>query len=129
MTIEELIAREPEVIIISGYPSDDAVRLVLDNPALRCVPAVRSRKIYREPHGGTRMERLVEEPIMLQWMSEVIYPERAERRFRMKLRQAYADVYGFVLTDEAIDEALVLRENAGSAEYARFLTSNDAERR
>lgn len=128
MTIEELIVREPEVIIIFAYPSDDAVRRLLDNPALRCVPAVRSRKVYREPHGGTRMEGMVEEPIMLQWMSEVIYPEWAGWRFRMKLRQAYAEVYGVVLTDDGIDEALVLRENAGSAEYARFLASNDAER-
>ncbi|WP_003613837.1 ABC transporter substrate-binding protein [Methylosinus trichosporium] len=129
MTIEELIAREPEVVIISGYPKDDAVRRVLDNPALRCTPAVRSKRVYREPHGGMRMEGLVEEPIMLQWMSEVIYPEWIERRFRMKLRQAYADVYGFGLTDDAIDEALVLQENAGSADYSRFLASNDAERR
>jgi iron complex transport system substrate-binding protein len=129
MTIEELIVREPEVIIISGYPKDDAVRQLLDNPALRCTPAVRSKRVYREPHGGTGMEGLVEEPIMLQWMSEVIYPEWTQRRFRMKLRHAYADVYGFNLTDDAIDEALVLRENASSAEYARFLASNDAERR
>lgn len=128
MTIEELIARAPDVIIISGYPKDGAVHRLLDNAALRCVPAVRSRRVYREPRGGMRMEGLVEEPIMLQWMSEIIYPE-TERRFRSKLRQAYADVYGFSLTDDAIDETLVLRENADSADYARFLASTDTERR
>lgn len=117
---EQLLELAPDVIILAGFADGNTVRTIQDDPALRGLPAVRAGRVYRQPTGGARMEGLIEDPLMLQWLAEVIHPETAPRRFRQDLKTAYAEVYGVALSDEAIDQTLHFDENAGASGFDRF---------
>lgn len=121
LNVEQLLEFAPDVIVISGFAAGNAVQALYADPALRGLPAVRTRRVYRLPTGGMLMDGLVEEPLMLQWLAEILHPDGMPRQFREKLRKTYADVYGVALSDDAMDETLRLDENAGSAGFARFL--------
>ncbi len=117
---EQLLRLDPDIIILAGYSQGNTVRALCDDPALHGLAAVRARRVYRQPFGGAGMEGLVEEPLMLQWLAEIVHPDLAPPRFRHDIKAAYATVYGVTLSDDAIDATLRLDENAGAAGFERF---------
>ncbi len=117
---KQLLQLAPEIIILSGYSTGNAVRTIYSDPALRGLPAVKTRHVYREPTGGNRMQGLIEDSLMLQWLAEVTHPEVAPRRFRQDVKATYAAVYGVTLSDDDIDATLRPDENSGAAGFDRF---------
>ncbi|OBS50900.1 hypothetical protein A8B73_19180 [Methylosinus sp. 3S-1] len=126
---EELMALAPDVVVLSGFIESDAVASFLADPAFRCLPAVRTRRVYREPMGGARMEGLLEEPLMLQWLVEILYPEKMAPKMREKFSRAYEEAFGVALSEAALDEALSLEENARARDGERFARTPENERR
>jgi iron complex transport system substrate-binding protein len=125
VTMEQLLILKPNIIIVSEFADDYATRAIYDDPVLRSLPTVKARQVYRQPSGGTRMEGLVEEPLLLEWMAEILHPDTMPRNYRDKLRATYAFAYGVTLSDDAIDANLRMDENTGSAGYERFARGAD----
>jgi len=116
---EQLLLLNPDILFIAGYDADDAVAAFCADRALQGLPAIRNHHVYRQPHGGSRMAGLVEEPLLVDWMAELLHPEMP-RRFRAMLRDTYVEVYGVNLDDETIDRTLCYEENAGAVGFERF---------
>ncbi len=117
---EQLLLLAPDIIVLAGFDTGNATRAIYGDPALRGLPAVKARRVYRQPTGGAHMAGLVEDPLMLQWLAEVVHPDVAPRRFRQDVKATYAAVYGADLSDDAIDGTLHLDENADAAGFDRF---------
>src|SRR5262249_54355130 len=66
---ERLLELDPDVIFLSCCagirldPSD-----LFERPQFASLSAVRTRRVYKEPVGGNRMEGLVEDPLLMRWM-------------------------------------------------------------
>jgi ABC-type Fe3+-hydroxamate transport system substrate-binding protein len=81
--VERLMELNPDVIVLSCCsgialnPGD-----LFDRPEFRSLSAVRTRRVYRQPVGGARMEGLVEAPLLARWLAELLYPEQLAPRFR-----------------------------------------------
>lgn len=116
---EELLRLDPDVVFIYGV-NDTRPRDWYGDPALAALAAVRERRVYVEPVGGSRMSGPVEFPLRLRWMAEILYPVQLSRTLREEFRKTYAEVYGYTLTDRDLDVALKLTDNERSAGYDRF---------
>ena len=119
---EEILEMDPDVMFIAGYDPGDAVDAICSDPALKGLKAVRNRCVYREPSGASRMEGIVEEPLLLEWMTEVLHPELPVC-FRDDFRRTFWEVYGAALNEEDLDRVLCLKENGDSLGYRRFMNS------
>jgi iron complex transport system substrate-binding protein len=121
LTKEQLLQLAPDIIVISGFDKGNGVRALYDDPAFRGLPAVRAKRVYRIPSGGTRTASVIEDPLTLQWLAELMHLGSMPREYRNRLRETYVEVSGVTLSDDAIDENLRLDENLGSAGYDHFL--------
>lgn len=118
---EELLRLDPDVIILSCcFRRDITPEFFYDSPELQNLKAVRNRRIYKQPIGGSRMEGLVEEPLLLRWLAELFHPDQMRHSFRAAFVDAYRDIYGSVLSSQDVDEAIFVRANAQSTGYERF---------
>ena len=123
---EELIALDADMVFLYGVnnPSPSAWYA---EPAFRSLRAVRNRRVYAEPIGGSRLSGLVELPLKVRWMAELLYPNQMPSRLREDFRKTYCDVYGYRLDDSALDKALRLTENSASGGYERFSKRGPAD--
>lgn len=120
--MEKILVWNPDVIILfccdKTKPED-----FYKNPMWSSVAAVRNRRVYKVPAGGSRFSDLIEGPLFSRWLSEILFAEMPHR-LRNDLRQRFRTVYGVNLSDAQLDETLHLRENAKSVGYARFARPN-----
>lgn len=118
---EELILLDPDIIVLMSYEDDTYMpQDVYEDSRFRYLKAVRDRKVYKMPFGGSRMEGPVEEPLLLEWLAELFHPERMPHRLRSEFKETYEGVYHYRLNNDEIDRTLFLKENLFSAGYARF---------
>jgi iron complex transport system substrate-binding protein len=121
ISYEEMLALAPDVLILSGFTHRVHISDLYADPRFRALPAVRAQRVYHEPSGGWRlMEGVIEEPLLFEWLTEVLYPA-SPARFREDLRSAYREAYNYELSDEQIDETLCLNENLRSIGYEKFM--------
>jgi iron complex transport system substrate-binding protein len=124
--VEDLLTLDPDLIVVSNFEQGDAVPVIFATPGLQALSAVRRRRVYREPTGGSRMDGPVEQPLLMEWLAELLYPDVMPRHFRAMAKETYQAVYGGPIEDEALDETLRWDENAGSSGFARFSKSGGA---
>jgi iron complex transport system substrate-binding protein len=125
LNIEELLMHDPDVILYScGGEDADCNRWFAHDPALQPLRALQARKIYRSPAGYYRVE-LVNSPLLLRWMAELLHPDQMPHALRQEYRATYHEVYGYDLSDEEIDAAIFVKDNLASSGYARFLVNSE----
>jgi iron complex transport system substrate-binding protein len=118
---EQLMAWDPEVILLNGFESDLSPADVYANPLLADLSAVRSKRVYQIPLGGYRWDPPNQEsPLMWQWLSMVLHPEKADWPLRRNIVEAYGWLYGQTPSDAQIDGILRLAANDGARDYDRF---------
>jgi len=119
--VEQLLQLDPDFIFLKCcFGTDSTPSFFYDRAQFVSLKAVRCHQIYREPTGGSRMEGLIEEPLLFRWMAELINPEGAGELFRDKLKAAYRAIYDYDLTDGQVDQILFFGDNGRSANYDRF---------
>ena len=72
------------------------------------------------PELGQSVSDIIDYPLTLRWMAELLYPDRMTGSFRAQLRRAYEDVYGYIPSDKEIDAILRTDVNSASIGYTRF---------
>jgi iron complex transport system substrate-binding protein len=118
---EQVIAWNPDVILLNGFESDLSPQDVYDNPLFAGLEAVQNRRVYQVPLGGYRWDPPNQEsPLMWMWLAEVLHPDRVDYPLRAEIAEAYEWIYGQVPTAEQIDGVLRMAANAGAAGYDRF---------
>jgi iron complex transport system substrate-binding protein len=119
---ERLLVLAPEVILVVGGVrfDDDAPRRLMQTPALATVPAVRERRVYRSPPGVTGfMASVIEMPIYLRWLAEVLHPGSLAPEARDFARRILTTELGVTPTDAELDDALASAANRYSAPTAQ----------
>jgi len=120
VNLEQIVVWNPQVIFIGAFDDatpDDLLRI----PALADIDAVRTRRIYKLPHGGYRWDPGSHEShLTWQWAAMLLHPERARFDLRGSMRDTYRFLYRYELTDAYIDEILQMPFNASMKHYAAF---------
>ncbi|MCZ8653972.1 hypothetical protein OM198_17430, partial [Escherichia albertii] len=62
----------------------------------------------------------VEDPIRLQWIAEILYPNDIKKQTREVIKHTILMAYAYPISDTEIDNLLNLAENEYSANYSRF---------
>lgn len=120
---EPILGWNPDVIFVSSMTTL-TVQNILDDPALATLPAVQQRRVYAVPSGGFWWDPpSAESGLMFQWAAEVLRPADQAFDLRAAMKQEYAFLYGYQLSDAEIDAVLKLDQNRDSAGYAEALGS------
>ncbi|MDF0528779.1 ABC transporter substrate-binding protein [Tsukamurella sp. 8F] len=118
---EQIIAWDPEVIMLSGFDTSTPADIYSD-PRFANVSAVKNRKVYKTPLGAYRWQvPSMESPLMWQWMNRILYPGKKDGTLRDDIRKAFDNLYGYKITDAEIDQVLRLDMNKDAANYGQFL--------
>ncbi|MEJ0039487.1 MAG: hypothetical protein WDO68_26155 [Gammaproteobacteria bacterium] len=119
--METLIGFDPDVVFLTVFNNVSTASDLYADPRMQSIRAVRDRRVYRMPNGAARMSGPVEEPLLLQWMAELIHPDMKPRvPLRTAIRNAYREVFGYEMSDADIDTMLRVEENGVSVNYSRF---------
>jgi iron complex transport system substrate-binding protein len=115
--LETVLLLNPEFIFLYWNVSL-SVEDFCQIPAWRNLKAVRLKQVYKMPFGSSKMEGPVERPLLYYWILLITRPETRTRiHFREMIKSAYLEVYGYKISDDELDEYLLLCENSASANY------------
>jgi iron complex transport system substrate-binding protein len=118
---EQILAWDPEVILLNGFESELTPQHVYDDPVLADVSAVRHRRVYKMPLGGYRWDPPNQEsPLSWMWLAMVLHPERFDFPLREMIAESYGWIYGQTPSAAQIDGILRLDMHGNAAGYDRF---------
>jgi iron complex transport system substrate-binding protein len=116
---ESILLVNPETIFVMCQAHDsECLKTIYSDYAHAPLKAVQMRRVYRIPE-HTFTNYAVEEPLLLCWLAELLYPDMP-RGLRALYGRTYQKIYGYRVSDEEIDKVIALKENLQSAGYARF---------
>lgn len=123
ISAEQLIAWDPEILLLNAFQPDLTPQMVYNDPVLQSLRAVRERRVYAFPVGGDRWEAPVaESPLGWMWLSELLHPDRFRWDDTAEITAAHEMLYGQAPSPGAIGQILKLDANQGSTGYERFST-------
>lgn len=101
VTMEDIVAADPEVIII-GTGALDAVETILSDEAWSGITAVKNGAVYANPNGVFPWDRYSgEEALQVLWAAKKLNPEKFEDvDMAQTTKDFYKTFYGFELTDD-----------------------------
>jgi len=118
---EQVIAWDPEVILLTAHEHKSRPEDVYNNPAFAGVSAVKNKRVYKVPLGGYRWDPPNQEsPLMWKWLTKLVHPGKLDDDLRAEMVEKYRFIYGHDLTDDEIDSILLLDINKAQANYAQF---------
>lgn len=117
--IEEIARLDPDVIFIStAFATLEPYQLYMKGP-WGMIRAVRERRVYLVPDLPS-FATAIFDPLLVEWLAEVLHPEIMPREMRQEFRKTYRDVYTYEVSDDEIDRVLNIRANRLSAFASRF---------
>lgn len=119
--IEQIIAWDPEVILLNGFEPNLSPQDVYDNELLADVSAVKNRRVYKMPLGGYRWDPPNQEsPLTWLWLSMVLHPDKFDWDLSDRINTNYEFIYGQGVTPEDVRNILRFDMNADAANYDIF---------
>lgn len=106
ISLEQVLAWDPEVIVTSSAPFYDHVRRA---PVWQQVRAVRDGRVHlapEHPFGWFDRPPSVNRLLGLRWLAHLLYPERMETDLRDEVRRFYRLFYHLELTPDALARLL-----------------------
>jgi iron complex transport system substrate-binding protein len=111
VTMEQIIAWDPEIIIVSHF--SDVTPEQLYNNSIKgqdwsSIDAVKNNRVYKSPIGIYRWDAPCSEtPLMIKWMAQKFQPEVFDDYvFEDDLKEFYKTYLGYDLSQEEIDQIL-----------------------
>lgn len=116
ISVEQLLAWNPEYIIVNGEPKQDvsgrsAAQEVLDNPDYATVKAVQDENVFGTPNTPFSWVDRPPGPnrvIGIRWLAKILYPDVFEYDTDTMIKEYYKLFYHLELTDEQMTEVLGL---------------------
>ena len=114
ISLEQIIASQPEYIIIGGADAQKGVDAIKADAAWKDVPAVKNDKIIKNPVGTFNWDRYsAEEALQILWAAKLFHPEKfSDIDLVKETREFYSTFYGYNLTE---DEAQSIINGQGPA--------------
>ena len=118
---EQVIAWDPEVIFLNNFEPELSPQDFYDNPLFADVSAIKNRRVYKAPLGGYRWDPPNQEsPLMWKWLAMVFYPDKYKWELREELKQKYAFLYNYDISEDEIDSIFRIKMHEGSVHYDQF---------
>lgn len=116
ISVEQLLAWNPEYIIVNGEPKKDisgrsAAQGVLDNPDYATVKAVQDENVFGTPNTPFSWVDRPPGPnrvIGIRWLAKILYPDVYEYDIDTMVKEFYKLFYHLELTDQQMTEVLGL---------------------
>lgn len=110
ISAEQLLAWDPDVIVVNGEPKADitgksATASILENPDYASLKAVQEQKVYGTPNAPFAWVDRPPGPnriIGIRWLSGLIYPEYLNFDVDEEVREFFSLFYHVELTDEQL---------------------------
>ena len=114
ISAEQLLAWDPDVIIVNGEPKADmsgsaAAEAILKNPDYASLKAVQELKVYGTPNAPFSWVDRPPGPnrlIGMRWFSALIYPEFINCDVKEEVHEFFDLFYHVDLTDEQMEKLL-----------------------
>ena len=108
VTIEAVIAADPDIITVSNVTTDDIYGFVMSDPQWAAIKAVREGNVYKNPVGVYNWDRnACESVLQLLWFPTLCYPEYyRDIDMEAEVRWFYQNFYDYALTDEEVRDLL-----------------------
>lgn len=100
VSMEQITAYAPEVIIIGGDASAKGVQTIKSDAAWKDVPAVKNDKVIRNPYGTFNWDRYsTEEALQILWAAKTLHPQKFTDVDMVKETQEfYSTFFGYSLS-------------------------------
>ena len=107
VTMEEIVAADPEVIIM-GVGAASAVEALKADEAWSGITAVKNGAVYANPNGVFSWDRYSgEEALQVLWAAKTFNPDKFEDvNIEQETKDFYMQFYGYELTDEQTNQIL-----------------------
>ncbi len=101
VTLEQVAAWNPDVIIVGTAPNAQNRQAILDDPRWRQIKAVKAGKVYANPSGAYLWDRhSAEAALQVLWAAKLLHPARfADLDMAKETRLFYARFFRHELTD------------------------------
>lgn len=114
ISAEQLLAWNPDVIVVNGEPKADksgnsAAEDILSNPDYASLKAVQDNKVYGTPNAPFSWVDRPSGPnrlIGMRWLSAVVYPEYIKCDVNEEIREFFNLFYHVDLSDEQLENVL-----------------------
>jgi iron complex transport system substrate-binding protein len=117
VSAEQIVAWNPDVIFVGSFDAATPAT-IMNNPRFAGLRAVRTKRVYKLPHGGYRWDPgSLESHLTWQWAAKLLYPGKFDFDVRSATREYYAFLYNYKVSDVELDQILQLRLNASQANY------------
>ena len=120
---ERILAMNPDIIVLNvgdyGNFTQDA--------RWRGMDAVRNRRVYENVLFNRYTFDLDNRPLAARWIAEIAYPDLMPPRTRELLLRHYEESYGYTLSDDEMDELLIVNGNRNALGYERFMRQPERE--
>lgn len=111
ISLEQLLAWDPDVIIVNGEPKASlsgsaAAQAILENPNWASLSAVRSGRVYGAPNAPFSWLDRPPGPnriVGVRWLFHLLYPERCGYDVDQEVRTFFELFYHVTLTDEHLE--------------------------
>ena len=118
---EQVIAWDPEVILLNGFEKKLSPQDVYDNPLFAELSAVKNKRVDKMPLGGYRWDPPSQEsPLTWLWLSMVLHPERFDWDLAARMDKNYKIMYGQGVSAEDVKQILRFNMNKSAANYDIF---------
>src|SRR5271170_2252805 len=102
VSLEQIAAWDPDVIIIGTAPNQQSRQAILDDPRWREIKAVKTGKVFVNPTGAYMWDRhSAEAALQLLWAAKLLHPELfPDLDLKRETSDFYARYFHHVLTDD-----------------------------
>lgn len=100
VSMEQITAYAPEVIIIGGDASAKGVQTIKSDAAWKDIPAVKNNKVIRNPYGTFNWDRYsTEEALQVLWAAKTLHPQKfADIDMVKETQEFYSTFFGYSLS-------------------------------
>jgi iron complex transport system substrate-binding protein len=120
--IEEILKYNPDVILLNNFESNLDLKEIYNHPLLSFTKAVKEKRVYKIPLGGTRWDPPGQEsPLMWLWLFKLLHPDLAVFNLEKELQKAYKLLYDYDLNEDQMKTILHFNINKKSKYYKDIL--------
>lgn len=108
VTMEQVAAWNPDVIIVGTAPNPQSKRAILTDPRWRQITAVREGRVYANPSGAYLWDRhSAEAALQVLWAAKTLHPAQfVDLDLRKETKDFYARYFHYSLTEPELNSIL-----------------------
>ncbi|MDR3436089.1 ABC transporter substrate-binding protein [Telmatospirillum sp.] len=128
LSAEHILSLNPDVILLAPNSATTSAKTVADTAPWNIFPASRHSRVYRQPNGiASGLGGIIESPLEVRWLAELLHPDRLAPRLRGLMAETYRGNLQFSPSEDQLDHALAIEENRGMARYQRFARTGTSD--